>query len=114
LGTQQSARTFSTGRASAGNKMTYPFAWLDSVLLAPYVGVYADYYFTQDDAAAIIAAGGVPLASTPLLQGWSARVTGGVGAKLAGGATIGLGAELGGIGSNTQVWTFKARAQVPF
>ncbi|QFI76776.1 hypothetical protein F8237_32880 [Bradyrhizobium betae] len=114
LGTQQSARTFSTGRASAGNKMTYPFAWLDSVLLAPYVGVYADYYFTQDDAAAIIAAGGVPLASTPLLQGWSARVTGGVGAKLAGGATIGLGAELGGIGSNTQVWTFKARAQMPF
>ena len=90
-------------------------AWLvDNVLLAPYVGVYADYYFTQDDAAAIVAAGGIPLASTPLLQGWSARVTGGVGARLASGATVGVGAELGGIGGNTQIWTFTGRANIPF
>jgi hypothetical protein len=90
-------------------------AWLvDGVLLAPYAGVYADYYFTQDDAAAIVAAGGVPLASTPLLQGWSARFTGGVGARLASGATVGVGAELGGIGGNTQIWTFTGRANIPF
>ena len=110
LGTQQAARTFSTGRASAGSKVSYPFAWVDSVLLAPYVGVYADHYFSEDAAAAIVAAGAVPLASTPLLQGWSARLTGGIGAKLASGATIGLGAELGGIGVNTQIRTFRARA----
>ncbi|MBR0848152.1 IPT/TIG domain-containing protein [Bradyrhizobium diazoefficiens] len=114
LGTQQAARTFSSGRASAGNKVVYPLAWLDNVLLTPYVGVYADYYFTQDDAAAIVAAGGIPLASTPLLQGWSARATGGVGARLAGGATVGFGAELGGIGGNTRIWTFTGRARVPF
>jgi hypothetical protein len=114
LGTQQATRTFSTGRASAGNKVAYPVAWIDSVLLAPYLGVYADYYFTQDDAAAIVAAGGIPLASTPLLQGWSARVTGGIGAKLASGVTVGFGAELGGIGGNTQIWTFTGRARVPF
>ena len=114
LGTQQAARTFSSGRASAGNKVSYPVPWLDSVLLVPYAGVFADYYFTQDDAAAIVAAGGIPLASTPLLQGWSARVTGGIGARLAGGSTVGFGAELGGIGSNTQIWTFTGRARIPF
>jgi hypothetical protein len=114
LGTQQAARTFSSGRASAGNRVSYPVPWLDSVLLAPYVGVYADYYFTQDDAAAIVAAGGIPLASTPLLQGWSARVTGGIGARLASGTTVGFGAELGGIGGNTQIWTFTGRARIPF
>nr|WP_246670128.1 IPT/TIG domain-containing protein [Bradyrhizobium stylosanthis] len=114
LGTSQAARTFSSGRASAGNRVSYPVPWLDSVLLLPYAGVYADYYFTQDDAAAIVAAGGIPLASTPLLQGWSARVTGGIGARLAGGATVGFGAELGGIGGNTQIWTFAGRARIPF
>ncbi|MGX0962453.1 hypothetical protein AB7M63_002902 [Bradyrhizobium japonicum] len=114
LGTQQAARTFSSGRASAGNRVSYPVPWLDSVLLVPYAGVFADYYFTQDDAAAIVAAGGIPLASTPLLQGWSARVTGGIGARLAGGTTVGFGAELGGIGSNTQIWTFTGRARIPF
>ena len=114
LGTQQDARTFSSGRASAGNKVSYPIPWLDNLVLAPYAGVYADYYFTQDNAAAIVAAGAVPLASTPLLQGWSARVTGGLGARLASGATVGFGAELGGIGGNTQIWTFTGRARVPF
>ncbi|MDH2343217.1 IPT/TIG domain-containing protein [Bradyrhizobium sp. SSUT77] len=114
LGTPQAARTFSSGRASGGNRVSYPVPWLDSMLLAPYVGVYADYYFTQDDAAAIVAAGGIPLASTPLLQGWSARVTGGIGARLASGTTVGFGAELGGIGGNTQIWTFTGRARIPF
>jgi hypothetical protein len=114
LGTPQAARTFSSGRASAGNRVSYPVPWLDSVLLMPFAGVYADYYFTQDDAAAIVAAGGIPLASTPLLQGWSARVTGGIGARLASGTTVGFGAELGGIGGNTQIWTFTGRARIPF
>jgi hypothetical protein len=114
LGTQQPARTFTSGRASAGNKVSIPVAWLDSVVLVPYAGFYADYYFTQDDVAAIVAEGGIPLASTPLLQGWSARVTGGVGARLASGATVAFGAELGGIGGNTQVWTFSGRASIPF
>jgi hypothetical protein len=29
-------------------------------------------------------------------------------------AVLGVGAEYGGIGSDTQIWTFKARVQVPF
>jgi hypothetical protein len=41
-------------------------------------------------------------------------VTGGVGVKFASGGTIGVGAEYGGIGSDFQIWTFKAKANVPF
>lgn len=49
-----------------------------------------------------------------VLQGWSARVTGGIGARLASGATVGFGAEFGGIGGNTEIWTFTGRMRVPF
>jgi hypothetical protein len=56
----------------------------------------------------------VPLASTPLLQGWSARATGGLGMQFASGSGVGVGAEYGGIGGNFQTWTFKAKAQIPF
>lgn len=115
LGTLQDSRNFATGRASSGVKVAYPFAWTDTVMLAPFAGVYADYYFTKDDAAAIVAAAGAPsLASTPLLDGWSARVEGGLAAKFANGAAVLAGAELGGIGGNVQIWTFRARANVPF
>jgi hypothetical protein len=114
LGTQQSSHDFSTGRASVGLKTIYPFAWTDDISLAPYVGAYGDYYFNQDDATAIALAGGIPLASTPLLDGWSARLTAGLGAKFANGVTLAAGAEYGGIGADFQTWTFKARGQVPF
>jgi hypothetical protein len=114
LGTHQDDRNFATGRASGGVKLAYPLAWTDSIALAPYVGLYGDYYFTHDDAAAIAAVGAVPLASTPLLDGWSARATAGLAARFAGGASIAVGGELGGIGSDTRIWTYRARAAVPF
>ena len=114
LGTQQGSHDFGTGRASAGIKASYPITWTDSILLLPYLGAYGDYYFTSDNAAEITAAGGVPLASTPLLQGWSARLTAGLGAKLPGGARIAIGGEYGGIGSDTRIWTATAKAQIPF
>jgi Autotransporter beta-domain len=114
LGTQQANHDFSTGRASGGVKLIYPFAWSDGITLAPYAGIYGDYYFDQDDATAIVAAGGVPLASTPLLEGWSARIVAGLGAKLANGAMLAFGTEYGGIGSDFQTWTLKGRGQLPF
>jgi hypothetical protein len=114
LGTQQASHDFSSGRASAGMKVIYPFAGPNGIQLAPYAGFYSDYYFNQDDATAIVAAGGVPLASTPLLQGWSARATAGVGAKFAGGAMVGVGAEYGGIGSDFETWTVRAKGDLPF
>jgi hypothetical protein len=54
------------------------------------------------------------LASTPLLQGWSARATGGLGSKFANGAAMLFGGELGGIGSITRMWSLSAKAGVPF
>lgn len=39
LGTQQPANDFSTGRASGGMKVIYPWAWSPAMNLAPYVGL---------------------------------------------------------------------------
>ena len=109
LGTLQAARNFETGRASAGVKAIYPFAWTSStVALSPYAGLYADYYFSKDDAQT------AGLTTVPLLQGFSARATGGVAASFAGGASLLAGGEFGGIGSATHIWTWTARGQIPF
>jgi Autotransporter beta-domain/Bacterial Ig-like domain (group 3)/Putative Ig domain/IPT/TIG domain len=114
LGTRQDNRDFSTGRSSGGVRLSYPIAWSETIALMPYVGLYGDYYFTRDDAASIVVAGLVPLASIPLLEGWSARATGGLAAKFAGGTSVAVGGEFGGIGSNFQIWTYRVRARVPF
>lgn len=112
LGTRQDTNDFASGRASGGLRAAYPVAWFDSgLLLTPFLGMYGDYYFTKEDANTLASSA---LASTPLLQGWSARATGGLGIETAGGAGVGFGAELGGIGGNTRVWTFSAKARVPF
>jgi len=112
LGTRQATNDFASGRASGGLRAAYPVAWFDSgLLLTPFLGMYGDYYFTKEDANTLAAGA---LASTPLLQGWSARATGGLGIQTPGGAGVGFGAELGGIGGNTRVWTFSAKARVPF
>jgi hypothetical protein len=114
LGILQADRTFITGRASAGAKFVYPWLCSDTVTFAPYLGLYADYYFTGDNAAAVALAGAAPLASVPLLDDWSARAAGGLAAKFSNGAAFTFGGELGGIGSNIQIWTWRARGSVPF
>jgi hypothetical protein len=117
LGIQQGERTFSTGRASAGSKLTMPFAWTDTLRLAPYLGVYADYYFNKDDAAApaALAGAGNLLLPTEFIHGWSARLTGGLGIAAAGGTRLIVGGELGGLGSGQFItWTVRGRASVPF
>jgi hypothetical protein len=75
---------------------------------SPYAGLYADYYFSKDDAQT------AGLTTVPLLQGFSARATGGVAASFTGGATLGAGGEFGGIGSATHIWTWTARGRIPF
>jgi len=85
--------------------------WLSftiTVALSPYAGLYADYYFSQDDAQT------VGLTTVPLLQGFAARVTGGINARFAGGASIGAGGEFGGIGLSTHIWIWTARGSIPF
>jgi Bacterial Ig-like domain (group 3)/Autotransporter beta-domain len=109
LGTLQAARNFETGRASVGVKAIYPAAWSwSAAVLSPYAGLYADYYFSRDDAQT------AGLTTVPLLQGFSARATGGVAATFAGGATLGAGGEFGGIGSADHIWTWTARGRIPF
>ena len=108
LGTLQPDRNFSTGRASAGGKVTYPFAWSSTVNLAPYVGLYGDYYFSMDDAAT------AGLTTVPLLQGWSARATAGLAMTFSNSAILGFGGEYSGIGNDTRIWTWRVRGSVPF
>ena len=108
LGTLQASRHFDTGRASSGVKVSYPFTWSSAMNLAPYAGLYGDYYFSHDDA---MTAG---LTTVPLLHGWSARATGGVAATFAGGSQLSAGGEYGGIGGAERIWTWRARGSVPF
>jgi hypothetical protein len=112
LGTQQPARNFSTGRASAGAKVAYPIAISPGTQIAPYVGVYSDYYFNRDDAAQILALGPIP--AIYAFDGWSARAIGGIAAQFANGGQLALGAERAGLGGNFGLWTYRARASIPF
>ncbi|WP_426422066.1 Ig-like domain repeat protein [Bradyrhizobium genosp. A] len=111
LGTLQAARNFSTGRASGGLKLIFPFQWTASVGLTPYIGAYGDYYFNTDDGRAAISS----LVPAALVQdGWSARAVGGISARFVGGAQVAIGTERAGIGSNFALWTYRARASIPF
>ena len=112
LGTLQAARDFSTGRASGGVKLIYPVAWSPTVEIAPYAGLYGDYYFNTDTAAVPLAASAVP--SVYVMEGWSARAIAGVAAKFGNGAQVSLGGERSGIGSDFALWTYRARASIPF
>ena len=107
LGTPQPDRNFSSGRASGGARASYPLPW-GSVILVPNIGLFGDYYFVGDSATT------TGLASTPLLQGWSARFTGALDIKFRNGGAVSFGGELGGLGGNVQVWTYRARGSIPF
>jgi hypothetical protein len=107
LGVQQSERNFMTARASVGSKLTYRCAWSDTIAIAPYAGLYADDYFTRDDAAtgALANAG---------IQGPSARLVGGVAVTSIDGLKLSSGAELGGLGGGFTTWSLRARGGVAF
>jgi hypothetical protein len=112
LGTQQADRRFSTGRASAGVKVAYPLAWMTNAEIAPYAGLYSDYYFNTDSTG--VPAVGPAVPAIYVLDGWSARAVGGVTARFANGAQISVGGERGGIGGDFALWTYRARASIPF
>jgi DNA-binding transcriptional LysR family regulator len=80
----------------------------DSFLVAPYVGAYADYYLTRDhDTTTAL----IP----EIFQGFSARVTSGIALSKAGGASLAVGGELGGLGGNNlSHWSIRARGSIPF
>ena len=109
LGIAAPSYSFSTGRASAGIRVSYPLESSSTTTLAPYAGVYGDYYLAGTHAAVA----GVPTIPM-LLQGWSARVATGLDMRFGNGGTIGFGGEYGGIGSHTSVLTYRIRGSLPF
>ncbi len=109
LGTAQAGRDFSTGRASTGVKLAYPFAWSSTVMLSPYAGIYGDYYFNTDN---IVIPGALPV--TPVFAGMSARTSVGMAAQFASGAQLTIGGERSGLGGGFSLWTYHARASIPF
>ena len=111
LGIQHADRDFSTGRASVGVKVAYPWLWSAGTTVAPYAGIYGDYYFNSDNA--------VPLSAPSLLpseyvQGGSARVISGLAVTFTGGPRVMFGGEYGGIGNDFKVWSLRGRAALPF
>jgi outer membrane autotransporter protein len=109
LGIQQTERSFSTGRASAGAKLSYPWLWNATMMVAPYAGLYADYHFTKDDAVATI------LLPDQLVQGWSARINSGLAVSMGSGTKLSIGGEVGGLGSSQFInWSLRGRASIPF
>jgi hypothetical protein len=76
--------------------------------LSPYAGLYGDYRFSTDNALPA----GLPVVG--IGDGWSARLTGGVAYTAAGGASLSLGGEYGGLGASYKIWTGNVRASMPF
>ena len=91
-----------------GTKVIYHWAWSDSTAIAPFVGLYADDYFSKDDAAAAIT-------SPYPVEGTSVRVLAGLAITNSYGARFTSSAELGGIGSSSfSSWSLRTRAAIPF
>lgn len=108
LGTLQASRDFTAGRVSAGGKLVRPWQVAADMTMSPYVGAYADWYFSTDNALPA----GQPLVG--IADGWSGRVTGGVAVAKRGGGTLSLGGEYSGLGANYKMWTANARVLWPF
>jgi hypothetical protein len=79
-----------------------------NVTVAPYVGVYGDYYFSQTGGAA------AGLTTTPVLQGWGTRGTGGIAFNLFDRAQLTTGGEYEVTANNYQTWTWSVAGRVPF
>jgi uncharacterized repeat protein (TIGR01451 family) len=107
LGTLQNTNDFSTGRASGGIKVAYPWHLNSLTTITPFVGIYGDYYFSSSNAAPL-------LLPTEFIQGWSARVAAGINYNTMGGAKLTFGGELGGLGSDFTTWSVRGRASLPF
>jgi hypothetical protein len=115
LGTLQADRNFSSGRASTGVKVAYPWLWWSAAMrVTPYAGVYADYYFNRDDNVPLSTSTVPILLPTEFVHGWSARVTSGIDMTLLGGTRLSVGGEVGGLGNNFTIWTVRGRFAVPF
>ncbi len=107
LAVRQAQNRFSLGRASAGLRAAYPVTVGNGLTLAPYAGIYGDYYFSSGEA---------PTPGTEILaisDGWSARAISGLSIDL-GGAAVSVGGEWGGIGADHTQRSLTVRGALPF
>ncbi len=110
FGNTQTAMSFSAGRVSTGDEISYPLQASPNLNVAPYVGLYGDYYFATHPATVL---SGVPFIG--IADGWSGRLT--AGAMFTNGRvgpSLSLGGELGGLGAGYKTWTLSAQAMLPF
>ena len=111
LGIQHPDRNFSTGRASTGVKVAYPWLWSPGTTVTPYAGIYADYYFNKDDSVLL----GAPLLlPAEHVHGFSGRFVSGLALAISGGPRLSVGGEIGGLGNDFLNWSVRARGAVPF
>ena len=111
LGIQHTNHDFSNGRASTGAKVAYPWLWPAGATVAPYAGIYADYYFNRTN---VVPLGAPNLLPTEFVHGLSARVVSGFDVAMKAGPRFSVGGELGGLGNDFKVWSVRGRATVPF
>lgn len=100
LGTGHPSNDFTAGRASFGASVTQVFAVTSTLapdlILVPYIGLYADYYFSSEEAL---------VATVPtfgISEDWSARVKSGIvlSSPKTNAWSLNLGGELGNLGGD--------------
>ncbi len=97
---------FVVGRASTGGTIGTPLVW-GSTVVTPTFGVFGDYRFGDQTAAA--------LSTVPTFNnGWSAHINGGVSVAMPGGVTASATGEYGGLGDTLQYWRAKGSLGVKF
>jgi hypothetical protein len=105
-GVVHSKYSFDVGLASFGGEVGAPTVW-SNWIVTPTVGLYGDYRFGDDTAQTV--------ATLPNLDdGWSARVTGGLKWTATNGFSTAIGADYGGLGSDTRYWRAKGSLGLKF
>lgn len=107
LGTAHSKFSFSSGRADVGLEAAYAIRLSHDRMLAPYAGLYADYYFGSNEGDETVSELGIG-------DGWAARPTAGL-RVMGNDWAIDLGGELGNLGGEgAQFWTGRLNGRLQF
>jgi hypothetical protein len=112
LGASHDDFNFSTGRASFGGKLSYPWRFAHGTV-TPYMGFYGDFHFSHDNANQIQDALTEPTV-TGIGPGWGGRAVSGMAYSNSHGDSISLGGDYGGIGATYKVWSAKMNARLAF
>lgn len=97
---------FVVGRASTGGTIGVPMVW-GATIVTPTFGVFGDYRFGDETAAALSA---VPTFN----NGWSAHVNGGLSFAMANGLTASATGEYGGLGQDLTYWRARGSLGMKF